>query len=427
MLGQTLLQGSADYANRRRSQEDEARRRAERLEDVSSARQYETQNFDKVRNLQLSDEQRKRTQGLEDVKTKEAIQARFKMLDEAMRRGLLNAASIGNQQAEDEAIKAVAGILSKEAEFDAGQRPNAQAKLAELGQAERGITEKMAALEARLSSSPTINPQEVQAVAVQMATVANGGKTPSREQIMAAMGDAQAQAKERVLMQWMQDKQDAQVQYQILSSQLNTIRQQQANLSSTFKVAPGVSPLQDVAPAPVAAPAARGGSPLGGFIDELNARIPKNSPAPSSNLNIQDVNTAIRSAPAASVPLLKQTRTSLLADEIGKFDDPLLQTESQLADVNSKIERVQAGINPLQNVTPGAIPAPDNPQLAGEYMTRLLQQQAALQRKRQEQQAARTAGKSSLLSGLQINTPTQSAPVFQPSPGSVLSDPFSGM
>lgn len=428
MLGATLAAGADDYTKRKLQLEDEARRRANQLADVESARSYEQQNLGRLRTLQLEDEARRRTQGLEDLKTKAQLENRLRLLQEAEARGLFDAKLIGNMVAEDEALGKLQVLLAKEAEFSQGQPGNAQARLDELTQAEREITRKMGEVEARLSAQPTIDPAAVANTALQIATEANGGKQPSREQIEAAKPEAIAKAQQDATMRWYQDKQDASVQYQILSSQLNTIRQQQANLTSTFKVAPKASLLTAGAPPVVAAPVApRVGNPLASFTDSLDAALKARgigAPTATSNdgTTVRDVTSAMTNAPAAAVPVLRQARTSILADKYAEIDQPQLATQAKLADVNKQLSRLQTGLNPWEGVSPQAFNP--NPQAQGEYMTKLLLQQSALQRQLQEEQAARSKAKTSLLSDLSINTPRAFVPPTYSSPGSLLSDGY---
>lgn len=423
MLGQTLLNAGTDYAAERRKTADEQRLRSEHLSDVASQRQYEQQNFDKVRAIQLSDEQRRRIEAVADLKTRAALEARFKLLNEAQARGLIDAGSLGNQSLEDAAIHAISQQLAKESSFQQEQPANAAARLAELGQSEQVLTRKLAEVESRLSAQPTIDQAAVQRAAIEMATQMNAGKPPSREQIAQSMPDALAKAQQQATLEWYQTKSDAQIQQQLLTSQLNTIRAQQANLTSTFKVAPTASPLVQASPAaPAATPAPASGGGLQGFLQQLNAGTPQPAPAAGSSLTLGDVSTAMQSAAPSALPQLRQTRTNLLADQYANLDDPMLNTQAELADVQQKLARVQSGQNPFQGVTPG--PFTVSPQSQGEYVTRLILQQGALQRQLQQEKQARGQGKAGLLSGLQINTPAFSAPQPVASPGSILSDPY---
>ncbi len=430
-LGRVLLSTADDYANRQNRLTDEARERSQRLQDIASQRQYETGQYDKIRALQLADEQRRRQESLTDAGSREALQTRFNMLQEALKRGIIDASKIGKDQAaEDAAIQVLSQQLAKESQFAESQPGAAQARLAELTQQEQAITQKMASVEARLSAQPTIDPAMVNAAAMQIATQMNGGKTPSREQIAAALPDAQRQAQERALQQWYTDKEDARVQFAILSNQLNTIRQQQGDLVRTFKVAPGASPSPLVPVAPAASSTSSpspGGSPIAGFINVLNGALDQRGLTPSPSVSsgdtptLRDVTSALTMAPAASAPLLRQSRTNLLADEYAKLDAPLNNINRQLADVQQQMQLVQSGRSPWQGVDQGAFPG--TAQVQGEVLTRLLQQQAMLLRQQQEAARLRGQGKTSLLST--INTPSYSMPVTPPSPGGAISDPNS--
>ena len=422
LLGDQLLGGATDYANKRRQDELLARQRAEKLADVASERGYETQRFDKVRSLQLADEQRRRNEGLEDAKKRAEMERRLALLSEAEARGIFDARLIGNQVAEEAALQALTAQKLKEADFAREQPINAQTRLDQLVQDERKVTQQMAAVEAKLAEQPTVNQQTVLNNAIQIATQNNGGKTPSREQIQAAYAEALAKAQQEAQIRWYQDKQDASVQYQILSSQLNTIRQQQANLTSTFKVAPKTAALSMPPPAVVpTATTAPTGNPLAKFVEELNNRLPQNTPATvtdNTGPTVQNITSALSMAPASAAPVLRQARTSMLADQYAKLDAPVASTEAKLADVNQKLSRLQSGLNPMQGVNPQAIDLP--PEATGEFMTNLLLQQQALQRQLQQQRTQRSTSKTGLLSGIPPAAPF--APATQSSMGELLSD-----
>ncbi len=430
LLGNQLQAGAADYAARRDQERrraemltDEARRLNERRQDVDVARSVENTRFDRLRQLQMSDEQRRRGEGLDDAAKKAALDARFAALQTAASRGLFDIQQIGNIAAEDAALSQLQGQVAKDVEFSRGQPANAQARLQELTLAEQAVTGKMAEVERRLSAQPTIDQSEVMRTAVQMATQANGGKTPGRDKIQEALPDAMAKAQNDAQVRWWQDKQDAQVQYQLLNSQLNTIRQQQSNLTSTFHVAPSAAALSPgAAVAPSAAPVTPtpGGRPLQSFIDELNKMLP---PPPAENPQsqaIQDTTRALSTAPASAAPLLRQGRTQLLSGEYEKLDAPVMATEAKLADVQNKLQALQTGVNPFQSVAPS--PMDFNPAATSEFMTNLLIQEQALQRQLEQDRAKRSGAKTGLLSGIPaVNTQSNYMPVTPPSAGALLS------
>lgn len=430
LLGNQLQTGVADYAQRRdldrRRQDmltDEARRLNERRQDIDVARSREDTRFDRLRGLQLDDEQRRRGEGFEDAEKKVALEARLKMLGEAARMGIFDIQQIGNMEAENVALAKLQSQLSSDATFANEQPRNAQARLAQLTAAEQEVTRKMAEVERRLSSQPTVDQSQVAAAATQIATQANGGKMPSREQIQAALPDALAAAQNEAQVRWWQDQKDAGVQYQLLNSQLNTIRQQQSNLTSTFKVAPTAAMLSPgAAPTASAAPVTPtpGGNPLAGFIDSLNAQVPPPSTAAPEAQAIQQTTQALRTAPAASAPILRQGRTQMLAGEYEKLDAPVVSAQAELANVSKQIQLLQQGLTPWQGVDQS--PFEVNPEAQGQMMTDLLIKQEALRRKEREAQAARSAGKTSLLSTIPaMNTQSGYKPITPPSAGALLS------
>lgn len=430
LLGNQLLSGAGDYVARRDQDRrradmltDEARNRAERRQDVDVARTYDRENFERLRLLQLEDEQRKRGQGLDDAGKRAALEARLQALGQAASRGLFDIQQIGNMEAENAALGALQQQISKDATFANEQPRNAQARLQELTAAEQAVTQKMSEVERRLSAQPTVDQAAVTNAALQMATQANGGKTPSRDQIQAMIPDAISQAQQDAQVRWYQDRADAQTAYQLLNSQLNTIRQQQQNLTSTFKVAPSAALLSPGASAPPPTSpvgATPGGNPLAGFIDALNQQVPPPSQAAPETRAIQQNIETQRTAPAASVPVLRQGRTQMLAGEYEKLDAPVASTEAKLSNVQKQIQALQSGLSPWQGVTPSPLDA--SPAATGQFMTELLQQEAALQRQLQQDRTARSTSKTSLLSGLQsVNTPTGFTPVTPPSPGALLS------
>jgi hypothetical protein len=226
----------------------------------------------------------------------------------------------------------------------------------------------MAAVEARLSAEPTIDRAAVTRMAVQMATAANGGKMPSQAQIEAALPEAMQQAQQEAQMRWYQDKQDASVQYQILSSQLNTIRQQQANITSTFKVAPSLRQLAPAAAtAPVTPPPAAGGNSLEDFKAMLDAEEAKNNPTPNPN-------SGSTSSAASSPGFLTEAGRMLALAEPQSLGP--IATPKGPGLVENFLSFV-GGNNPQKSMA-ALQTAPVSPQVKTNGMTRLLQSDAAL-------------------------------------------------
>lgn len=454
MLGGALAQAGGDFAARRDRERvrqealaTENRRRGYQLDDVASNRTYEQEQFDRLRGLQLSDEERRREQQLGDEKrrreegkadtlTRAQMERRLQMLGEAEKRGLFDGKMIGNIEAEDAALTALQTQLAEESKFTREQPGNAQAALAELGTQKRDLVQKLSAVEAVLSERATVDQAAVAARAVALATQANGGNTPTREQITAAQADAYKEAQQAAMLQDYQEKEAARVQYQILSSQLNTIRQQEANLTSTFRVAPTASPLSAAPTETMTTPAPAGrGDPMGGFQSALDGLMKERgmgqgrgtAGANSSLQAIQDVTAARATAPTELRPILDQTKTSMLADAYEPFDETVNATTAKLADVDSQISRLQSG-RPNVGVSAGnsamsqfyAMPGAQYPSGdPGRELTSLLQQRAQLQRQLSEEEKARRQGRSSLL---QLNTPAQSRPLTFPTPGAAVSN-----
>lgn len=441
MIGQALSQGAADYANRKLSLEDEARRRQERLSDIQSQRGYEEQVFDKARSLQLSDEQRRRFESLSDAEKRALIENRLNALKEAQSRGLIAVADIGKQAVEDAALQVLGQQLQEEAKFSRAQPGNAAQALAGMQEEEQKVRQKMSSVEAQLSSQPTIDQSRVAARALEIAVQNNGGKTPSRDQIAAATPDAVREAQQQAMVQWMQDKEDAKIQYQLLSSQLNTLRQQQANLTSTFKVAP--SPLT---PAPVsdlraeAAIPTRAGNAVGGFLDSLNAEMAKRGlgaqPKPGTPEAAQS--NLIQASSLAKTPeeqtILRQANTQRIANEYGKLDEEIAGPRNALAQEQQDIDRqktlILQGYSP--NFQPGLsmgafAPLADQkltPEQQSQLLTNLLIREGNLPSKQNAlsgQEADIARRRKLLIQPMQFNTPSQVFPVTPPSAGSVLS------
>lgn len=429
MLGQTLLDNATDRQNRSRQLADEQRKRQERLSDVRESRQYEESQFDKLRGLQLSDEQRRRFEALSDAEKRALLENRIARLKLAQDRGLITVDMLGDVAAEDAALTALANQLREEADFSRSQPGRAQEALADLGAQEQEVRARMGELESRLASQPTVDQSQIQRRAMEIATANAGGKTPSREQIAEAIPQANQEAQEQAYMRWSQDKQDAQVQYQILANQLNTIRQQQAQLTSTFRVAPSVI---QRSPAPSAAPVApspvSSGNPMQGFLKTINQQTP---PPPSVDSGVGQLTKALTMAPPEMAPAIRQARTAALADERAKLDAPLFEAQKSLADNQRNLQLVQMGVTPGQGVymdpfaasTAMMTQADQDPRIKGQAITRLLMQNAAAVRQVSEEEKKRRQGIDALLSGLRMNTPSQTVPIVPPSPGSILSSP----
>ena len=450
LLGDTIAGAATDYANKRRQDDLMALQRADKLSDIASVRNYEDQRFDKVRNLQLDDEQRKRTESFDDAKKRAEYDRRLAMLTEAERRGIFDARQIGNTVAEEAALTALQTQLAKEAKFAQEQPGNAQARLEQLDQIESGLTQKLAAIDAVLSKQATVDPARVAQRAVVLATQANGGNTPTKEQIIAAQDAAYKEAEQAAMVQDYQEKEAARVQAQLYAPQLNAVRQERASLINAFKVAPRPSTASLSTPPPGTPTPPRGaGDPKAGFIaalDELMAKQRMGSgggtAGAASNLqNIRDLSMAEREATAENKPVYRQAKTGLLAGEYERLDrnfDPQIATASaELAAIDKELEAVKNGTPPFQATSAlqygdpfGARNAamaptyPASPEAQASMMTNLLVKRAAAERKLQESRALKTGGKTSLLSTIPAaNSPFSYSPNTALSPGALVSGP----
>lgn len=440
MLGQTLLNAGTDYAAERRKTEDEQRIRSEHLSDVASQRQYEQQNFDKVRAIQLSDEQRRRLEGIADLKTRGATELRMKLLNEAGSRGLIDPASLGNEALENSAIQQTVQQLKSESSLQQQQPANAQAQLTALAQQKQDAVRRLAAAQDALSTPPKIDMNAVSRRGYEIAKsqqkapwYSDKVPEPTKEEIASATEEALKEAQTVANQQWYQQKEDARVLIPSITSEINTIRQQEANVTSAFHVvgspgaAPTASPLVQAPPSGVpraVVPASNGTAPLAGFLGALDASTPRPTTGAGSNLTMQDTVRARAVTPPELMGQNRQLGTLQLADQYSKLDAVPESTAAKLQAVNQQLQLAQQGVNPLMGVSTMAAARPVAPQAQGEYITRLLLQKSALQNQYQKEQAEKAQGKFSALKTLQPNAPAFSAPQPAASPGSILSDPY---
>jgi hypothetical protein len=298
MLGEAISGGARDYANRRMSLEDEARRRAQQLDDVAAARAYDQQTYGRRRADQLEDVgsarayegERFRTQldvqtaqaialGLVhegilapgDLNKPEAVAAAFEVartrgLDklysdllttpDANGRPLLDRSQLNNPSAIEAAKSALAQTKAGAMRLQMDQPANAADAIGDLSRESAQVRQQLAAVEQRLSApAPQPDPSAIQGRALQLAREAKGGGVPSQQEIQAMIPQAQQEASQLTLQQWYQDKEDAKIQYQILNARLNNLRAAQSDLTRTFQVAPRPTTLQEpaaAAPAPQA-------------------------------------------------------------------------------------------------------------------------------------------------------------------------------
>lgn len=283
MLGEAISGGARDYANRRLQLEDEgrrrdqqlqdeARRRGQQLSDIQDTRTYEGERF--KTNLDLQAKQdivlglvhegllAPADLGNETAVSRAFEVARVRGLDKLYNdlltapgpdgRPLLSRADLSNPEAIEAAKSAYAQVQASSKKLALDQPQNAVGALGDLTREAAQVRNRLAEVEAKLGEGqPTVNQAEVMNRALQLAREANGGKTPSQQQIQSMVAQAQQEASQLALQRWYQDKEDAKIQYQILNARLNNLRQAQSDLTKTFGVAPPAGLLAEpVAPPP---------------------------------------------------------------------------------------------------------------------------------------------------------------------------------
>lgn len=342
MLGEAISGASRDYLGRSRQLQDESRqrenmladegrRRGYQLQDVESARGYEEERFRRQLDLQTQ-------QGIAlglvhegilapgDINNPEAVARAFEVartrgLDklygdllttpDASGKPLLDRSQLNDPAAIEAAKSALAKVRAETNRLAMDQPNNAAAAVGDLAREAAQVRQQLAQVEQRLSAeAPRLDPTVVNNRALQLAKDANGGKTPSQQQIQAMVPKAQQEASQLALQQWYQDKEDANIQYQILNARLNNLRAAQSDLTRTFQVAPKPSALQEPAAAPAPTRGAQLASP-----EQMSAALA----------------AAVRSAPGAKppagagAPAVAQA-AAILANPI---DDPIIAQENQ--------------------------------------------------------------------------------------------------
>lgn len=375
LLGEAINSGAHDYANRKLALEDEARRRQNQLADIASARAYEDTTYGRRRADTLADQMTARQQDAALALVHEGLLAPAdignapaiaKAFEEAQRRGvdklytdllttpgpdgkpILDRANLNNPQAIEAAKTVLAQIKATAGKLQMEQPANAQATLDSLGAEGQQVRQQLAAVEAKLAETqPALDQQTVLNRALQLATDAKGGKTPSKQEIQAMVGQATQEAQTQALQRWYQDKEDSKIQYQILSSRLNNIRQQQSDLTKTFQIAPRASALVEPAAvsAPVRPPEASPEQRQAALVGAIRAAAqPAGAPPP-----------AAPGAPAQAAPLPNPIADPIIEAEnqrIGQRNlsaqnsalaDPYNNALDELAAVNQQIAQVRSG------------------------------------------------------------------------------------
>ena len=212
------------------------------------------------------------------------------------------------------------------------------------------IAAKMGELETALRAPIAVDPKRVADLAVQIAIERNDGKAPRIAQVVASKKDAYEKANDEAYGRAVLERQDAQIQYQVLASMLTQKRQQQAIIMQTFKVAPGgagapVAPSGNLTMQPPPTPV-RPGAPTDGFIAALDQALKNRGFAGWT----PDVTPEIAQAvPLAKTPqeiaLLRQG----LQPELGKLDTEIKSFQDKRADLERRKALILQGVNPDTN------------------------------------------------------------------------------
>lgn len=447
MLGEAISGGARDYATRKMALDDEARRRQNQLADVASARAYETDTY--KNRLQLQNQMEIAAglihEGLlspQDVNNSEAVQRAF---EEGRRRGLdklysdlltmpgpdgkplLDRSQMSDPAAIERAKSVYAQIQAKSNALKLEQPGNASASIDALATEASQVRQQLSVVEQRLAApQPTPDPTAITNRALQLATEANAGKPPSRQQIDAMVPQATQEAGQLALQRWYQDKEDSKIQSQLLNARLNNIRQQQSDLTRTFSVAPRASSLAEPAVAPLAAPRSVEASPeqrQQALTQAIRAATGGNGGPPS--------------APAATAPgtaplLQNPTQEPLIAAENTRITqgnlsaqnralaDPYNEALDNLQAVNQQIDDVRAG-KPLVLMGGGDSPSTNrltverDPSMQAHQLSDLLIKQQAVQRDLEAKRRL-MLGLPAAVTAPTISTPTSSAPAAYSKP-----------
>jgi hypothetical protein len=279
-LGQVLMGAAQDYASNKRQDDREARLRQERLADVAEARAYDStvradqQDFQRImqdRSVQNDIKLQLIHEGLlspGNINNPAAIEKAF---FEAQRRGLdvlyrdlfstpgedgkplLNRADLSDPAKIEAAKQKLAEVKAGVTAFSMDQPKLAQKESTRLVGEAGKIQARLADLERQLSEpqpQPDANQVTKQAIQNLRAQKKNPKYMPSQAEIEAEAANVVPQLQQRLDQQWFQNKEDARLQYPILSAQLQNLRAEQSSITSKFGVAP-------TAPAAVSTPTAQ--------------------------------------------------------------------------------------------------------------------------------------------------------------------------
>lgn len=423
-LGRILLQGASGYGQLKLHNDEEARRRAQQLQDVQSQRDYETQRAETQRKNLRADELNRTQQQIalalvnerlldpSDLNDPQKVAAAFakakelglyKEYQDLLNTPDLNAVpdaagnlpplltigDIGDPAKVNAARQKFSVLKAAQTKRTLDTQTNAQETADNLqkkydqvmGEADKLQTELNQPIETVVRPPA---PEDVQRMAVQLALDANGGKQPSGKDIAAQMPVAAQQLQQQRLEMAMIHRQQVQERVKLLhetgsslGARLNSLSSKSIFPSSSTFNEPSTAPAVS-APAPTADPAARQKA-MQSIVDSLKGGTAATAPA----------------TPAAA-PLPHATAEPLIQQEnqrrAGMAEGQAAQSwQKNLADpfhdTADKINKLTQWIAVLRNPIPkpGQVPiAPaDRAQMLSQALTELdaLQQQSDKQKR----------------------------------------------
>jgi hypothetical protein len=264
-LASVLLGGATDYANQRRADTVEGRRREQRLADIESERAYSDKNYTRSRNDRLADVSSER----EYVDERYELQREDKISD--VRDARYWEQKIRNQGAEE-----------------------AQQRLDQLTEDEAGVTGRMDARQRRLSApEPQPTREQVMARALAIARATSGKPTPPTAEIEAAIPQAIEEARTVLNQSWQRERLDAQEEQRIDALRLQRIGADKNTITNIFRRVglAQVTVPQPPAAAPSTSPRPDLASVQQQFAEQLRAQLQnKEQPAPAPAVSAPGTN-----------------------------------------------------------------------------------------------------------------------------------------
>lgn len=376
MLGNLLMSEGQDYQQRQRQLQDEARHRTQQLQDIDSQHAWTQSENDRNNAAVLS-----REKALQGIRTQDdAIRvlvsegllapadindpgkiaaaselAKQKGIDQLYSdllntpdesgKPILSRDDLGNPQAINTAKAKLSAVKAAKIAFGDSQAKNAQGELGRIAGQINQVQSQAAALDQKLGApAPALSPDEIQNAAIQIAGQSHPGKPPSMQEIAAAMPQAKQQLEQAALQKWAMDKQDAQVQRGVLSSQLQDLRYQYDALVNKFGVAPQPG---SIGGQPAAAPSL--GNPQAEASPQQKAAAAaaalagaNKAPPPPTGPGGVSLLANPTSDPMIAAANNRRGATSWQTN----LADPYTQSVDKVQDLNARIQAIRQGINP---------------------------------------------------------------------------------